>query len=195
MEHKAYLHRSGRTARAGAEGVVVTVALDAQRRDVKDLLRMAKIDAALEPVEAHGAAVSTLVGEPAAHVKPAPVTSTPQQSRGGGRGGSGEGRSGGRNGGGSGEGRSGGRGSGRSGGAPRQGGESAPGRERQGQAAGGAKGRGGQSAGGKGRGGQSAAPRTAQAPAQRSSAQRYTTGSTVGDIQRGARTPNRRSRG
>ena len=49
MEHKAYLHRSGRTARAGAEGVVVTVALDAQRGEVKDLLRKASVGAALEP--------------------------------------------------------------------------------------------------------------------------------------------------
>ena len=30
VEHKAYLHRSGRTARAGAEGTVVTLMMDAQ---------------------------------------------------------------------------------------------------------------------------------------------------------------------
>ena len=76
-EHKAYLHRSGRTARAGAEGIVVTVALDAQRRDVQDLLRRAKITAPLEAVAAEGAAVAELVGEPAPHVKPAP----PQQAQ------------------------------------------------------------------------------------------------------------------
>ena len=73
VEHKAYLHRSGRTARAGAEGVVVTVALDAQRKDVTDLLRKAKITARLEPVQPSGAEVSELVGEPAPHVQPAPV--------------------------------------------------------------------------------------------------------------------------
>ena len=50
MEHKAYLHRSGRTARAGAAGTVVTVVLPEQRRDVKDLLRKAKITADLEQV-------------------------------------------------------------------------------------------------------------------------------------------------
>src|SRR5206468_12088616 len=33
-EHKAYLHRSGRTARAGASGVVVTVSLPEERREV-----------------------------------------------------------------------------------------------------------------------------------------------------------------
>ncbi|MDF1487760.1 DEAD/DEAH box helicase [Tessaracoccus caeni] len=43
VEHKAYLHRSGRTARAGAEGTVVTLELPAQRADVQSLLRQAKI--------------------------------------------------------------------------------------------------------------------------------------------------------
>jgi superfamily II DNA/RNA helicase len=93
LEHKAYLHRSGRTARAGAEGTVVTVALDAQRRDVADLLRKAQITAPLEPVTADAATIAELVGEPAPHVKPQPVA--PQQQRqGGGRGGQGGGRAG-----------------------------------------------------------------------------------------------------
>jgi superfamily II DNA/RNA helicase len=78
-EHKAYLHRSGRTARAGAEGIVVTVALEAQRRDVQDLLRRAKITAPLEPVTADSTAVAELVGEPAAYVKPEPVQPKQQQ--------------------------------------------------------------------------------------------------------------------
>jgi superfamily II DNA/RNA helicase len=43
VEHKAYTHRSGRTARAGAEGTVVTMMLDAQVRDVRDLTRKAGI--------------------------------------------------------------------------------------------------------------------------------------------------------
>ena len=42
-EHKAYLHRSGRTARAGAAGTVVTVMTPDQRRDVDDLMRRAAI--------------------------------------------------------------------------------------------------------------------------------------------------------
>lgn len=75
MEHKAYLHRSGRTARAGAAGTVVTVVLPEQRRDVKDLLRKARITAELETVNA--GIVDELVGERAAHVKPAPPQ--PQQ--------------------------------------------------------------------------------------------------------------------
>ncbi|MDQ4053405.1 MAG: DEAD/DEAH box helicase [Actinomycetota bacterium] len=43
MEHKAYLHRSGRTARAGAAGTVITLMTDDQRRDVQTLTRAAGI--------------------------------------------------------------------------------------------------------------------------------------------------------
>ena len=42
-EHKAYLHRSGRTARAGAAGTVVTLMTDAQVADVRDLANRAGI--------------------------------------------------------------------------------------------------------------------------------------------------------
>ena len=42
-EHKAYLHRSGRTARAGNDGIVVTLATESQRRDVASLTRKAGI--------------------------------------------------------------------------------------------------------------------------------------------------------
>jgi superfamily II DNA/RNA helicase len=42
-EHKAYLHRSGRTARAGAAGTVITLMTDQQVRDVRDLTRAAGI--------------------------------------------------------------------------------------------------------------------------------------------------------
>jgi len=43
VEHKAYLHRSGRTARAGAAGTVITLMTDEQVRDVRDLTRAAGI--------------------------------------------------------------------------------------------------------------------------------------------------------
>ena len=42
-EHKAYLHRSGRTARAGADGVVITVQSPAQAGDVRVLMRRAGV--------------------------------------------------------------------------------------------------------------------------------------------------------
>jgi superfamily II DNA/RNA helicase len=43
VEHKAYLHRSGRTARAGARGTVITLMTDEQQADVRDLTRKAGI--------------------------------------------------------------------------------------------------------------------------------------------------------
>ncbi|WP_051407174.1 DEAD/DEAH box helicase [Nocardia sp. CNY236] len=43
-EPKAYLHRAGRTARAGADGVVVTLALTDQRHDVQAMMRKAGIE-------------------------------------------------------------------------------------------------------------------------------------------------------
>ncbi len=46
VEAKAYLHRSGRTARAGAAGTVVTLMTDEQVRDVRTLTRKAGITAA-----------------------------------------------------------------------------------------------------------------------------------------------------
>jgi superfamily II DNA/RNA helicase len=41
LEHKAYLHRSGRTARAGAPGTVVTLMTDDQVAGVRDVTRKA----------------------------------------------------------------------------------------------------------------------------------------------------------
>ena len=58
MEHKAYLHRSGRTARAGASGDVVTLVLPEQRRDTDDLLRKAAIKVTPQQVTATSDAVA-----------------------------------------------------------------------------------------------------------------------------------------
>jgi superfamily II DNA/RNA helicase len=82
MEHKAYLHRSGRTARAGSEGDVVTVVLPAQEKDLAQLLRKAGITAATQRVRADSEPVRALVGEVAAYVKP---VARPVQQQGGGR--------------------------------------------------------------------------------------------------------------
>lgn len=43
-DHKAYLHRSGRTARAGASGVVATLVLWNEELEVKRLLKRLKLD-------------------------------------------------------------------------------------------------------------------------------------------------------
>ena len=61
-EHKAYLHRSGRTARAGAAGVVVTLVLPEQKEDVRALLRKAGIRAGIERIRPDDDAVTALVG-------------------------------------------------------------------------------------------------------------------------------------
>ncbi|UVF77167.1 DEAD/DEAH box helicase [Gordonia mangrovi] len=71
-EHKAYLHRSGRTARAGSSGDVVTVCLPDQRRDVAGLLRKANIKVAPTRVVAASAEVDDLVGPRAEFVAPQP---------------------------------------------------------------------------------------------------------------------------
>ena len=47
VEHKAYLHRSGRTARAGATGTVITLMTDDQAGDVHALTRSAGITPAV----------------------------------------------------------------------------------------------------------------------------------------------------
>lgn len=44
-EHKAYLHRAGRTARAGASGTVITLVLEDQEQTVKSLLKKAGVTA------------------------------------------------------------------------------------------------------------------------------------------------------
>jgi superfamily II DNA/RNA helicase len=71
-EHKAYLHRSGRTARAGSSGDVVTVTLPAERRDVAQMMRAAAITVTPQQVTATSPAVTELVGEvaPIRHVEP-----------------------------------------------------------------------------------------------------------------------------
>ncbi|WP_407943817.1 DEAD/DEAH box helicase [Marisediminicola senii] len=71
-EHKAYLHRSGRTARAGKEGEVVTLVLPTQRKDTAQLLRKAEITVTPQQVTASSPAVTALVGEVAAYVTSAP---------------------------------------------------------------------------------------------------------------------------
>jgi superfamily II DNA/RNA helicase len=42
-EHKAYLHRSGRTGRAGASGIAITLQTPAQSADVRALMRKARV--------------------------------------------------------------------------------------------------------------------------------------------------------
>ncbi|SCZ59318.1 Superfamily II DNA and RNA helicase [Arthrobacter sp. UNCCL28] len=69
-EHKAYLHRSGRTARAGSDGTVVTLTLPEQQSDVKKLMKAAGVDVSFERVTANSPLVAELVGDIADKVDP-----------------------------------------------------------------------------------------------------------------------------
>jgi len=83
-EHKAYLLRSGRTARAGAEGVVVTVSTPEERGDTRTLMRQAGIKPTAVDVAPGHPAIGNLTGPAADLVTPAPVV---QQQAGNGSGG------------------------------------------------------------------------------------------------------------
>jgi superfamily II DNA/RNA helicase len=83
-EHKAYVHRSGRTARAGADGVVVTLMTPDQVADVRALTRAAKVNPTVTRVIPGHALITELVGEPAPRVEPTAaraVATAPQRDR------------------------------------------------------------------------------------------------------------------
>ncbi|RNE49119.1 DEAD/DEAH box helicase [Corynebacterium alimapuense] len=61
-EHKAYLHRAGRTARAGSTGTVVTLVMDEQRKEVADLMRKAGVDAREVKVTADSDVLAKITG-------------------------------------------------------------------------------------------------------------------------------------
>ncbi len=69
-EHKAYLHRSGRTARAGSSGTVVTITLPEQKSEVQKLMKAAGVDVAFETVKATSPLVLSLTGDLADKIDP-----------------------------------------------------------------------------------------------------------------------------
>jgi superfamily II DNA/RNA helicase len=117
VEHKAYLHRSGRTARAGADGTVVTLMIDDQVSDVRQLTRKAgvkptitRFSGASHPVLIQIAPGERTFGEPIIIERPAqqPAQQRPRRQPRNGNGGGGGGRNGGSGRSGGGNGRSGG---------------------------------------------------------------------------------------
>ena len=89
-EYKTYLHRSGRTGRAGKTGVVITLVPRSKRRRVEELLRRAERNAIFNDVRPDSPIVAEIAGE----IAPAPAVSLLDfgDSRGGSRDG-GRGRS------------------------------------------------------------------------------------------------------
>jgi superfamily II DNA/RNA helicase len=86
VEHKAYLHRSGRTARAGAGGTVVTLMTDEQVPDVRDLTRKAGIRPVTTRLGAgHPLLAEIAPGERAVTVLPVLISDRPVEGRSGGR--------------------------------------------------------------------------------------------------------------
>ena len=77
-EHKAYLHRAGRTARAGTSGTVVTLVMDEQRKEVDQLLRKAGVDAPTVEVEPMSPQLVTITGARVPQGSPLPPPGQPQ---------------------------------------------------------------------------------------------------------------------
>ena len=97
VEHKAYLHRSGRTARAGNDGTVVTLMTDDQVKDVRALTRAAGIKPTTTRVDgpAHPVLAELAPGERVTVAGglelTAPVATTASRGGAGGNGGGGNG--------------------------------------------------------------------------------------------------------
>ncbi|MGV0834213.1 DEAD/DEAH box helicase [Mycolicibacterium thermoresistibile] len=101
VEHKAYLHRSGRTARAGAAGTVVTLMVDGQVSDVRTLTRKAGVKPVItrfagdqHPVLHQIAPGERVFAEPLEAAPVAAERSRPHRPRPPGRGGAGGGQGG-----------------------------------------------------------------------------------------------------
>jgi superfamily II DNA/RNA helicase len=83
VEHKAYLHRSGRTARAGAEGTVVTLMLDAQVSDVRDLTRKAGIKPTITKVSVNDPLLAQIAPGERIFVEPSATPVATERTQGG----------------------------------------------------------------------------------------------------------------
>ncbi|MFF4257640.1 DEAD/DEAH box helicase [Streptomyces sp. NPDC001663] len=81
-DHKDYLHRGGRTARAGASGSVVTLVTPAQRRDMSRLMASAGINPTITAVRSGEAELSRITGAKAPSGVPVVITApTPEPTR------------------------------------------------------------------------------------------------------------------
>jgi superfamily II DNA/RNA helicase len=79
-EAKAYLHRSGRTARAGAEGTVVVISLPEERRSTERLLAAAGVSAQAVRVSVGDDTIRDIAGEPSPRIAWSPEPPRPVQA-------------------------------------------------------------------------------------------------------------------
>ena len=79
-EHKAYLHRAGRTARAGATGTVITLQTPAQVSEVRAMMRKARVVPLAASVTPRSALLRSIAGDPATPVKPPAQPATRPQA-------------------------------------------------------------------------------------------------------------------
>jgi superfamily II DNA/RNA helicase len=86
-DHKDYLHRSGRTARAGEAGGVVVLATTKQQTSVKGLTSRAGVTPKFVGVKPNDAELMTITGaqEPSGIPYVAPITESRGPSRSGGK--------------------------------------------------------------------------------------------------------------
>ncbi|MEU1364682.1 DEAD/DEAH box helicase [Streptomyces sp. NPDC005803] len=78
-DHKDYLHRGGRTARAGESGSVVTLVLPNQRREMTRLMADAGITPQIAEVRSGEAELSRITGAQAPSGVPVTITSPPSE--------------------------------------------------------------------------------------------------------------------
>jgi superfamily II DNA/RNA helicase len=86
-EHKAYLHRAGRTARAGATGVVITLQTPAQAGEVRAMMRKAHVVPLAAAVTPQSVLLRSIAGDPVPPVPPQaravrPAAAPPTQATG-----------------------------------------------------------------------------------------------------------------
>ena len=79
-EHKAYLHRAGRTARAGTSGTVVTLVKDDQTKEVAQLLRKAGVNAPEVRVAPLSESLVTITGARKPEGAPLPPPGQPRRT-------------------------------------------------------------------------------------------------------------------
>ncbi len=80
-EHKAYLHRSGRTTRAGASGVVITLQTPTQAGDVRALMRKANVIPLTAAAHPGSPLLRSIAGKPAGRTAPPAQLPAPEPTQ------------------------------------------------------------------------------------------------------------------